>query len=383
MPKINQEEYVLLKSLSDYWKWIARDKNGRLYKFQEKPKKVISFQWNDRQQTWLGMSGDRFQFIQWEDEEPHNIAELIEEYEKDYKGSWEHAIEFSKEMRSESEETEVKKDIKWLKEELDDYENRTIEELWVSSTNDYLTARLHGGLSVLKEVKQRIDQLDEQETLSQEWIGEHAKAVTYDGIPDQTEVVYVDDLQNLLVPKQEVTENQAKDALEEKGYTIARMYDSDNETVLPYDFYRQVLLAHGYLIIEKPVIPEFVAEWISKHHERLDLYPALKRLENNALSWKDVYKWYRRNTHTFVNAYLTGKYEVEVEKEQKYYVLDKDNIIMIGKVSNGKVMKRNFHTPFNNFKESAKEKAQLTEQEIKDYDERFWPFAVKVEETEE
>ena len=57
-----------------------------------------------------------------------------------------------------------------------------------------------------------------------------------------------------------------------------------------------------------------------------------------------------------------------VEKEQKYYVLDKDNIIMIGKVNNGEVMKRNFDTPFNNFNEPAKEKAQLTEQEIKDYD---------------
>lgn len=36
--------------------------------------------------------------------------------------------------------------------------------------------------------------------LSQEWIDEHAKAVTYDGIPDQTEVVYVDDLENLIEP---------------------------------------------------------------------------------------------------------------------------------------------------------------------------------------
>lgn len=36
--------------------------------------------------------------------------------------------------------------------------------------------------------------------LSQEWIDEHAKAVTYDGIPDQTEIVYVDDLEKLIEP---------------------------------------------------------------------------------------------------------------------------------------------------------------------------------------
>ena len=40
---------------------------------------------------------------------PYNIAELIEEYEKDYKSSWEDIIEFVKETRGESEETEVKK----------------------------------------------------------------------------------------------------------------------------------------------------------------------------------------------------------------------------------------------------------------------------------
>lgn len=54
----------------------------------------------------------------------------------------------------------MKKNIEWLKKWLDEYENRAIED-WASSTNDYLTARLNGRLSVLKEVKQRIGQLDE------------------------------------------------------------------------------------------------------------------------------------------------------------------------------------------------------------------------------
>lgn len=132
---------------------------------------------------------------------------------------------------------------------------------------------------------------------------------------------------------------------------------------------------------ELPVIPNYVAKWISIHHEQFDLYPALKRLENNALSWEDVYEWYRRNTYTFVNAYLTGKYEVE--EEQKYYVLNKNNKLMLRKYTRGvrELDISNSMTIDSEFFEF--ERFALTEQEIKDYDERFWPFAVKVEELEE
>ena len=35
--KINQEEYSFLKKLSGKWKWIARDKNGCLYIYNENP----------------------------------------------------------------------------------------------------------------------------------------------------------------------------------------------------------------------------------------------------------------------------------------------------------------------------------------------------------
>ena len=56
---------------------------------------------------------------------------------------------------------------------------------------------------VVDNILDIIDQLDEPEVLSQEWIDEHAVAVAYDGIPDQTEIVYVDELENLIVPKQE------------------------------------------------------------------------------------------------------------------------------------------------------------------------------------
>lgn len=43
-----------------------------------------------------------------------------------------------------------------------------------------------------------VELIDEPEKLSQEWIRNHAKSVSYDGIPDETEIVYVDDLEKLL-----------------------------------------------------------------------------------------------------------------------------------------------------------------------------------------
>lgn len=113
MTKINQKEYETLKELDDKWKWIARNRDGGLYKFQETPEKIDSFRWNDRKQTWLGIYGNLFQFIQWEDEEPSSIAELIEEYEDkefyDYVG-WEY---------HKSDKSEVKKDMDWLNNELE------------------------------------------------------------------------------------------------------------------------------------------------------------------------------------------------------------------------------------------------------------------------
>ena len=93
MPKINQEEYEVLKGLDEKWKWVARDKDRGLYAFTGKPFKkygpllywgtegFLSFELFDKKSFELFDKKDLFQFIQWEDEEPYNIQELIKEYE--------------------------------------------------------------------------------------------------------------------------------------------------------------------------------------------------------------------------------------------------------------------------------------------------------------
>lgn len=95
MAKINREEYETLKRLegdSDDWKWMVRNSAGsdseKLYVYSEKPyKDYDAGVWTDGNRDFI--IGSRvfivedylFQFIQWEDGEPHNIRELIEEYE--------------------------------------------------------------------------------------------------------------------------------------------------------------------------------------------------------------------------------------------------------------------------------------------------------------
>ena len=120
MAKINQEEYKVLKGLDDKWEWIARDKNRCLYVFTGKPVKkygpllywgtegFLSFELFDEK--------DLFHFIQWEDREPYNIAELIDEYLDDEYGYFNMKLlrEFEEFIKKESEDTGMKKETEGL-----------------------------------------------------------------------------------------------------------------------------------------------------------------------------------------------------------------------------------------------------------------------------
>ena len=74
---ITREEYGLLKEYREQgYKWIARDKDGRLYVYLETPIKSSA--------VWNGMRiirEEHFTFIKWEDEKPTKIDDLIRDYE--------------------------------------------------------------------------------------------------------------------------------------------------------------------------------------------------------------------------------------------------------------------------------------------------------------
>ena len=74
-PKLTKDEKVILKNVPKEYKYIARDKNGWIFLYIDKPVKR-NF-WFDDCGTIRFPFDHLFQFIQWEDEEPYSIEELL------------------------------------------------------------------------------------------------------------------------------------------------------------------------------------------------------------------------------------------------------------------------------------------------------------------
>lgn len=158
--KINHEEHKALKELDDELKWIARDEPGELYVYDEKPIKLeIMWSYTGLHMEWIREHEHLFHFIQWEDEEPYNIQELISDYE--YKtGTFDWATAFQSALHGESEETEVKKDREFLRSMI----QRRIDNL----PTTYIGRYTEGSRDAYELVLQDINELDEPEVLSVE-----------------------------------------------------------------------------------------------------------------------------------------------------------------------------------------------------------------------
>ena len=78
--KLTEYEKVILRNVPKEYKWFARDINDCLYIYENKPEKGISI-W---EASGLPMTpfDHLFRFIEWEDEEPYSIEELLEGEEK-------------------------------------------------------------------------------------------------------------------------------------------------------------------------------------------------------------------------------------------------------------------------------------------------------------
>ena len=79
-PKLIEDEKVILRNLPKDYKWIARDKNGCLYVYASKPKKGI-IMWESDGLPMIPFD-HLFQFIQWKDDEPYSIEDLLKGEEK-------------------------------------------------------------------------------------------------------------------------------------------------------------------------------------------------------------------------------------------------------------------------------------------------------------
>ena len=125
---------------------------------------------------------------------------------------------------------------------------------------------------------------------------------------------------------------------------------------------------------ELPVIPKYVAEWIEDLKSN-----KINLLENiyDCTNYEDINNYMREQGNVLMRAWLDG---FTVEEEQKYYVLDSEDIPLIQKTNNH-IFKS---TTGLNIYEDGRDNSrfEFTEQEIKDYDERYTAFMVPVEEIE-
>ena len=88
-PKLTEDEKAILKVLlNEKFKWIAREDDEMLVVFERKPhkEKWVCSQWacdeGSSIKEYMEIFSNLFQFIQWEDEEPYSIEELLEREEK-------------------------------------------------------------------------------------------------------------------------------------------------------------------------------------------------------------------------------------------------------------------------------------------------------------
>ena len=139
---------------------------------------------------------------------------------------------------------------------------------------------------------------------------------------------------------------------------------------------------------EKPVVPQFVANWYEEHKDDIEynLYNLCTDFRKQKLR-VDLHVWFgdgnNKPIETLVKMKLFG-YEVEYEVEkEKLYTVELPNPngggyikVYLGKYHNGKVGLYEW-SGYSFWKQE--EKAQLTEAEIKEDFEWAWQFAEEVE----
>lgn len=122
---------------------------------------------------------------------------------------------------------------------------------------------------------------------------------------------------------------------------------------------------------EKPTVKQFVADWFEDNFEELDWELGgvlINAFNTNRNERSDFQDWLVDTTNYPIETLIRMKlFGYEVEKEPLYYV----KLPEIGYMRFGY---RYFYS------EDMEEAKKYTEQEIKAIDERYWPFAVKVEE---
>ncbi|EGO5058308.1 DUF1642 domain-containing protein [Enterococcus faecalis] len=171
---------------------------------------------------------------------------------------------------------------------------------------------------------------------------------------------------------------QEKESLIQKLFDIGGNSDVRDEWSRGYEngVNAAIKVVQEYKTQEKIVVPKFAVEWLDKQRCSVDILQLFFNVINITDSgvitferWgysREFFNWLSDNADTLFTLCDAIQYGYEVEKEQLYYV----KLPEIGYMRFGK---KYF---YSTNKEDAK---RYTENQIKAIDERYWPFAVKVD----
>lgn len=80
MNRLTEDEKAILRNISKKYRYVARDEDGTLFVFTEKPFK-LDYYWKsgNEDEYSVYLFNHLFRFIKWEDEEPYLIEDLLKE----------------------------------------------------------------------------------------------------------------------------------------------------------------------------------------------------------------------------------------------------------------------------------------------------------------
>lgn len=161
----------------------------------------------------------------------------------------------------------------------------------------------------------------------------------------------IEELECLEVPTNSLDYLKGADYANERAISLAKQLKESKKAVLPKS------------------ADEFIKEGLSMGSDKVDIIGSAVSF-SSSMPDDEFSLWFKSNRDLFVNALANG---YEVEKEPLYHVLLSDK----GATNIG-------YTFFNlagtiDFTICKEKVDTLTENQIKAIDERYWPFAVKVE----
>lgn len=246
----------------------------------------------------------------------------------------------------------MRKDKEWLKEKI----QRIATKL---SLDDRLTGDIEDDIA---EVVEAVDQLEEPEITEEQAWKVIAKEINISA--GEAQEIFNGNYRKKLfeeLEKESEIVNRYKDVVKKQTEEIIKLREQESK---------------------KPVIPQFVADWIEERKKIADhWFEAWDELADDYFKDKtskaenEIYYWLVENPDKYVDAYRHG---YSVAKEKLYTVSFKQTenkgfyLYKLGGAVHMSADIKGFYT--------SPSLHQLTEKEIKDYDERMWAFAEEVTE---